>query len=255
MKNSNSKITINKSELFSDFFAKSDSRNVKHLVLHHIADKDPKSAIATLKEYQVSAHYLIAQDGEIFQLVEEQDIAYHAGVSYWKEEFNLNKSSIGIEFFCYNPEKEGYSEEQMLSGLKLCQDIIKRYNTKQQNIVAHSDIAYDRSTGFLNRKSDPSHLFDWNFLAKNGVGIYPKNKDKLEDDKIVFKLGDKDEKIKEIKEKLAKFGYKVTNFNDNFDQEFQNLVIVFNRRFNPHRYLEDKTAWFLSSFNILQDIL
>ena len=225
----------------------------KYLVLHHIADKNCKNAICTLKKYEVSAHYIIDDDGTIFQLVDEVDIAYHAGISYWNGEFNINKSSIGIEFFSKDPYNVGFTEKQIKSGIILCKNIINKYDIKPQNIVSHSDIAYEKESGCLNRKDDPSHLFPWNKLADNNIGIFPEKI--ISEDELLFQIGDQNNKIINIKRNLNEFGYKIDNFNNVFDEEFKNAVIVFNRRFNLNRFLDNKDKWFLSSNQILNFLL
>jgi len=247
-------LQINKSKTFDNFFTKGSDRTIKYVVLHHIADENLNRAIENLKFHQVSSHYIIDDNGEIWQLVADHDIAYQAGVSFWDGTVNLNETSIGIEFFSKNPEEIGFTKAQMKSGLQLCKMLVEKYQIAPKNVVGHSDIAFDRQTGFLNRKDDPSHLFDWKFLAKNGIGIFPKIKKDFKD-KIQFQLGDKNSEILNLKKSLKKFGYKIDNLNDEFDEEFKNLAIVFNRRFNKDKYLLDKDKWFISSSKILNVII
>src|SRR4029079_16235515 len=94
--------------------------------------------------------------------------AFHAGVSCWLSEQNLNHVSIGIEIV--NPGHEwGYRdfpEPQMRAVEALCHDIIARRRIPSYRIVGHSDIAPDR-------KSDPGELFDWPRLAHAGIGLWP----------------------------------------------------------------------------------
>lgn len=248
-------LQINQLQLFTKFFDKLPDRKIKYLVLHHIADNSLSQAINTLKENQVSSHYIINNDGEIFNLVEEKDIAYHAGISFWNGEFNLNKNSIGIEFFSLDPFTIGFTKKQINSGIKLCQKIIKEYKIEAKNIIGHSDIAYNKETGFLDRKQDPSHLFSWKKLAQKNIGIWPDFKFDFRKEKVLFELGSCDEKITKIKENLKKFGYKLENLNEVFDEELKNLVIVFNRRFNPKGYLRNKDKWLLSSSKILENLI
>ncbi len=248
-------LQIDRSRIFKDFFTELKNRKIKYLVLHHIADENIEKAIENLKFHQVSSHYIIAKNGKIFSLVEENNIAYHAGISFWNGEFNLNETSIGIEFFSKNPYEIGFSQKQIDSGIKLCQNIIKKYDISPKNIVGHSDIAYNKETGFLNRKDDPSHLFPWNEFYKNGVGIYPKKEINFDDDKVEFELGNSKAEILNLKKDLSNFGYKIDNFNDIFDEEFRNLTIVFNRRFNKNKYLLNNDRWFSSSSEILRILL
>ncbi len=220
---------IDQSKKFNEFFEASESkRKIDFLVLHHVEANSADHAIEQFKFHQVSAHFVIDEAGEIFQLVDENDIAYHAGVSFWNGVDGLNKSSIGIEFINSQPFVKKFSQAQMNAGLELCRQLIAKYQIKAQNVVGHSDIAYSRETGFLDRKQDPSHLFDWKFLAENGVGIFPQIKFS---EKKIYELGDKNPEILLIKAKLQKFGYRIINLNDEFDLEMQSITRVFNRRF------------------------
>ncbi len=247
-------IIIEKNLKFDQFFTKSEQkRAINMLVLHHIEANSALHAIEQFKQHQVSSHFLIDENGKIYELVDENDIAYHAGYSYWNGFNGLNAVSIGIEFINKDPFKQKFTDVQMLAGVELCQYLIKKYDIKSNNIVGHSDIAYDPQNGLLDRKQDPSHFFDWQYLAKNWVGFYPKI-DLLEDE-ILYFLGDSDQKLLEIKQKLAKIGYKVTKSNNAFDIEMQLLVRVFNRRYNPQKFNIDADCWYLSSQMVLDQLL
>jgi N-acetylmuramoyl-L-alanine amidase len=218
-------IFIERSKKFTEFFDKvMDVRKIDFLVLHHIQANSVEHAISQLKEHKVSSHFLVDENGKIFELVDENDVAYHAGVSYWAGVDGLNKTSIGIEFMNVEPFLKKFTNEQMLAGVELCRYLIEKYNIAPKNIVGHSDIAYSRETGILDRKQDPSHLFDWKFLAENGIGIFPLNP-------LEHSAKDEKSSLKNSKEMLKKFGYKVENLNDDFDEEMQALARVFNRRF------------------------
>lgn len=220
---------INKNNKFEAFFDEVKAfRQIDFLVLHHVQAESLDHAIEQFKHHEVSSHFLIDEAGEIFELVEENNIAYHAGISFWNGVDGLNKTSIGVEFINSLPFAKKFSEAQMLSGVQLCKYLAAKYGIKAQNIVGHSDIAYSNKTNYLDRKQDPSHLFDWKFLAENGVGIFPKV---LIAEKNIFELGNKSNEIAEIKRDLKFFGYRVINLNDEFDEEMRALVRIFNRRF------------------------
>ncbi len=236
---------IDRSKKFLEFFeAQKAPRKIDFLVLHHVEANSAEHAIAQFCEHKVSAHFLIDESGKIFELVDENDIAYHAGVSFWKGFEGLNKNSIGIEFINSSPFAKKFEEAQMLAGVQLCKYLIAKY---QLEVVGHSDIGYEKETGFLDRKQDPSHLFDWQFLAENGVGIFPQV---AFDETKVVEFGNKNADIKNIKQKLKNFGYRVTNLNDEFDLEMQALVRVFNRHFIG----KDLDFWCVSSKKILLKI-
>ncbi len=240
---------IDHSKKFSEFFDVSPSlRKIDFLVLHHVEASSADHAIEQFKHYQVSSHFLIDENGKIFQLVDENDVAYHAGVSFWQGFDGLNKNSIGVEFINSAPFAKSFEKEQMISGVELCKYLTAKYQIKSQNIVGHSDIAYVRETGLLNRKQDPSHLFDWKFLAENGIGLAPKI---LSQEQNLFNFGNKDAEILSIKQNLKKFGYRVINLNDEFDQEMQALVLVFNRRFCN----KDSDVWHLTSQVALKSLI
>jgi N-acetylmuramoyl-L-alanine amidase len=136
---------------------------VSILVLHYTGMQDAASAIARLAdpEAKVSAHYLVAEDGQIVQMVPEDKRAWHAGRSYWRGKSNLNSMSIGIEIV--NPGHEfGYRpfpDAQIDSVIQLAGDIIKRHKITRGNVVGHSDIA-------PTRKLDPGEFFPWARFAK-----------------------------------------------------------------------------------------
>ncbi len=240
---------INKGKAFESFFDfVSEWRQIDFLVLHHVAANSVDHAISQFFDHKVSAHFAIDYAGEIFELVAENNIAYHAGISFWNGVDGLNKNSIGIEFINPAPFENKFSAAQMISGAQLCKYLAAKYRIKAQNIVGHSDIAYDRESQILDRKQDPSHLFDWKFMAENGVGIFPSFS--RQGEKNIFSFGDNCAEIAEIKRDLKRFGYRVLNLRNDFDEEMRALVRVFNRRFLG----QDCDIW-LSSSQAALDIL
>jgi N-acetylmuramoyl-L-alanine amidase len=125
--------------------------------------RDPKA--------EVSAHYTVDEHGAIYRLVPEENRAWHAGASYWAGARHLNARSIGIEIV--NPGHEhGYrpfAKAQMDAVLALAQEIVARHRIEPARVLGHSDVA-------PLRKEDPGELFDWAWLAANGVGLWPKPK-------------------------------------------------------------------------------
>src|SRR3954447_7616749 len=145
-------------------------RPINMLVLHYTGMQSAEAALDRLcdPEAQVSAHYLVEENGTIWRLVVEERRAFHAGISCWLGEHGLNDVSIGIEIV--NPGHEwGYREfpePQMQAVEALCRDIVARRHIPPYRIVGHSDIAPDR-------KSDPGELFNWQRLARAGIGMWP----------------------------------------------------------------------------------
>ena len=74
---------------------------VRYIIIHYTAGSSAQAAIKTLRNDQstnrVSAHLVISRTGEITQLVPFDRVAWHAGVSYWENERDINRISIGIE--------------------------------------------------------------------------------------------------------------------------------------------------------------
>jgi N-acetylmuramoyl-L-alanine amidase len=143
---------------------------VSMLVLHYTGMEDAASAIAWLRNpvSKVSCHYLVAEDGQILRMVDEDKRAWHAGNSHWRGITDVNSASIGIEIV--NPGHEwgyrAFPEGQMAAVEGLCRDVLSRHRIPPYRIVGHSDIAPDR-------KSDPGELFEWRRLAENGIGLWP----------------------------------------------------------------------------------
>ena len=233
-------------------------REINFLILHHLQANSIKETIEALEYHEVSAHFLVDKKGKIVQLVDENDIAFHAGVSCWNGFEGLNTNSIGIEFVNSDPFSNNFSQQQMLAGVDLASYLINKYKIQNRYVLGHSDIAYDSATGFLDRKQDPSHLFDWEFLAKNNIGLYPKLFLNSSDETLLFELGDQNLQIEKIKRNLQEFGYKVMNINNIFDEEMQMLVRVFNRHFNNKIDLRSQDLWLQSSnlnlLNLLKQI-
>jgi N-acetylmuramoyl-L-alanine amidase len=139
---------------------------VSMLILHYTGMRSTAEALDRLTDPQakVSAHYLIAEDGQTFALVNEDARAWHAGQSFWRGTTDINSASIGIELS--NPGHEwGYTpfpDEQISALETLMQAILARHAIPRSNIIGHSDIA-------PRRKQDPGELFPWSRLAARGL--------------------------------------------------------------------------------------
>jgi len=150
--------------------ARPDGTPIDMLVLHYTGMQSGAAAIERLCDPQakVSAHYCIEENGTICALVPEARRAWHAGVSWWRGERDINARSIGIELV--NPGHEwGYRpfpEKQMAALIELAGDILTRHPIPKRNVVGHSDVAPAR-------KQDPGELFDWRRLAGRGIGLWP----------------------------------------------------------------------------------
>ena len=200
-------------------------KEVKFIIFHYTGMKKENQAITRLtnSKSKVSSHYLIKNNGEILTLVPDLYVAWHAGISSWKNYKSINKYSIGIEIS--NPGHEysykKFSKEQVKSIIKLSTYLIKKYNIKPNFILGHSDIAPDR-------KKDPGEKFPWKYLSKNKIGHWHNLNEKKLFKKRNLTEG-KNEKIKFIKN-LYEIGYP-KNILFNKYKYSKLLTTAFQRRF------------------------
>ena len=164
-------------KLFSKNFGERDPNlPIDMIVIHYTGMQTKEMSISRMcdQSSEVSAHYLIDEDGVTYNLVSEKYRAWHAGVSYWKGEKDTNSRSIGIEL--QNPGHDwGYTsfpEVQMKALIELTKEIIDRHGISKRMVLGHSDVAPDR-------KLDPGHLFDWKLMAAAEAGYWPNFTPKL----------------------------------------------------------------------------
>lgn len=143
---------------------------IRMLVLHYTGMKTGEAALTRLCDpaSDVSAHYMVEENGTIFQMVAEEKRAWHAGLSYWNGTTDINSASIGIEVV--NPGHEfgyvSFPKNQVMSTLELCGQLVEKYKIKRLDVVGHSDIA-------PTRKKDPGEQFPWKWFARKDVGFWP----------------------------------------------------------------------------------
>lgn len=143
-----------------------DSVRPDILLIHFTNMSSAEAAVARLCDpaAQVSCHYVIAEDGRLWQLVDEAQRAWHAGQGIWGDVRDINSRSIGIELA--NSGNHPFPEPQMHMLERLMHGIIARWHIPPERIIGHSDVAPDR-------KDDPGPHFDWRRLALRGLGIWP----------------------------------------------------------------------------------
>ncbi|MCT4710918.1 N-acetylmuramoyl-L-alanine amidase [Enterobacteriaceae bacterium H11S18] len=211
---------------------------VKVLVIHYTAD-DFQSSLSTLTDANVSSHYLIpntppVSEGKpvIWQLVPESELAWHAGVSFWRGATRINDTSIGIEL-----ENTGYTRNGGIKQFypfnapqidvleKLAKEIIERYHIAPQNVVAHGDIAPQR-------KVDPGPLFPWQQLAEKGIGAWP------DAARVAFYLNGRDPYSAvdnaSLLDLLSRYGYQVNRGMTKAEQ--RRVISAFQMHFRPALY-------------------
>jgi N-acetylmuramoyl-L-alanine amidase len=154
---------------------------------------------------------LIKRNGKILSLVNDKNIAWHAGKSMWGKYKNLNKNSIGIEL-SNKGHRHGYqafTKPQIMKLTQLCKNLKKKYMIKNKFILGHSDVA-------PLRKIDPGEKFPWRYLSSKGIGIYPK---KIGENKRSYKAID----VRTFFRNLHKMGYRYlkTKFRKKIIKNFQ----------------------------------
>ena len=139
------------------------------IILHYTGMETGEAALERLcdPKARVSAHYVVEEDGRIFRLAPEERRCWHAGISHWRGEEELNHVSVGIEIV--NPGHEwgyrAFPEAQVQAVIALVADIRTRWTVPNDRIIGHSDVAPDR-------KEDPGELFPWKRLAEAGHGLW-----------------------------------------------------------------------------------
>ena len=200
-------------------------KQIKFIVFHYTGMKKEKEALNRLTDLKskVSSHYFIKSDGQIFTLVPEKYIAWHAGVSAWKNYKFLNKYSIGIEISNpgHNHKYRKFSKKQIVSIIKLTKYLIKKYNIVLNFVLGHSDIAPIR-------KKDPGEKFPWKYLSKKKIGIWHKLNSKQLIHQRNIKIGQFEKK--DFIQNLFKIGYARFKIKENSKIQ-KKVIIAFQRRF------------------------
>tara|TARA_B100000427_G_scaffold206630_1_gene172019 strand:+ start:42 stop:971 length:930 start_codon:yes stop_codon:yes gene_type:complete len=241
----------NELQKIQTFQSESFSTRIRFVVIHYTSiDWENSLKVLTNERYEVSSHYLIPEGGDdtysdqikIFQLVDEENRAWHAGISKWEERTNINDQSIGIElvnqaecsvrqgsqydytnnYICLFSEFDSDQIDQLILLLK---DILSRHDEiKPTYIVGHSDISPDR-------KFDPGPKFPWKKLYENGIGAWYDDQT-FEKYKNQFKRKIPD--INQIQCALKRYGYGVEITNKMDEQTFF-VIRAFQYHFTPNK--------------------
>lgn len=214
-----------------NFNERPENTKIDTIVIHYTEKEDHLAWHLEALELKVSAHYLINREGKVFSVVPDNLRAFHAGKSFWRGREKVNDFSIGIELD--NNGKEKFSEALMNSLISLCKELIYKYPIDPFNIIGHSDVA-------PGRKSDPGRLFDWNLLAKNGIGVMPRN---LAPTTVM-------PNIETIQRMFSKYGYGI-EITGILDQRTLDVMKAFNEHFNQ----QCPNNWDIKSQMMLEALL
>jgi N-acetylmuramoyl-L-alanine amidase len=233
--NANMKTFTPDSSIASDVIASANygDRNMDRLpdmiVLHYTGMPDVEGAIAKLctAGTDVSAHYIVLEDGRIIQCVPEAKRAWHAGVAFWGGEEDINSCSIGVEIVNKGHDW-GYPDfplRQIAAVIALCRGIMLRRKVPSHRVLAHSDVAPFR-------KKDPGEKFPWHSLANSGVGHWVQPAPIVRGETL--RLGSAGNDVRDLQQALARYGYGVP-VNGKYDTATMEVVTAFQRHFRPGR--------------------
>lgn len=198
------------------------------LLLHYTGMETAQAAIDWLcvEESGVSCHYVVEEDGSIWQLVPESKRAWHAGRSSWQSERDINSRSIGIEIV--NPgHSYGYPDfpdDQIKAVRELSRDILSRHPIPSRHVLGHSDVA-------PGRKSDPGEKFPWEKLHHAGIGAWVPA---VRNDREQLQIGEASETVASLQAMLIAFGYGL-EISGAYDQQTGICVRAFQQHFFQHR--------------------
>jgi len=214
-----------------NFNQRPQDAEIDMILVHYTGMRSEGESITRLLDpnSKVSTHYFICESGKVIQMIDDELRAWHAGLSEWRGQKNVNDFSIGIELS--NPGHEyGYrdfTKSQIDSFIDLTTDLKEKYNIQNHRILGHSDVSPDR-------KMDPGEKFDWEFLASHQIGLWLKEREKKSE--LVNEFKDDDGSItlpiRTAQVNLKEIGYSV-NVNGKFDEITKKVVIAFQRHFCP----------------------
>lgn len=220
------------------------NHRVRYLILHYTDSEEPR-ALRTLLGPNVSSHYLVPRYPSptddlptVWQLVDEKERAWHAGISAWEDRNQLNDTSIGVEIVNAGPLDRGagdagdpiqawqqYPDAQIEAVIALARDIIRRYDLPPTAILGHSDIA-------PSRKIDPGPRFPWQRLHAAGIGAWP-------EDSVVADYRRRftpcTPSVLKIQQALHAYGYRL-EATGVLDEATRDVLRAFQMHFRPTNY-------------------
>lgn len=221
-----------------NFNKRPSSRNPELIIIHYTGMQPAGDALSKLcnPDAAVSAHYLIEKNGSIYRLVEDKNRAWHAGLSYWQGERDINGISLGIELDNggHDFALPSYPAKQIEALLSLLSELSQKYHISPERIIGHSDIA-------PSRKIDPGEHFPWEILHKYGFGLWPGD----------LPVRDEPQSIPQVQEILEEIGYDCPQTNI-LDPLTVAVIQAFQRHFTPAEItgtITQKLKYILSCFN------
>lgn len=227
------------------YHAQGKNQRISSIILHYTAENEAES-LRLLTTANVSAHYLIplAENNTIYQLVPDNERAWHAGKGAFAGRRVLNDTSIGIEIVnegikkefrsAENTNNDGYhppehfvefTDTQVQKVAQLIQKLSDKYEIEPTRIIGHSDMA-------PSRKIDPGAKFPWEHLYKKyGIGAWYEEADKQ---RFIKDGSFETMTIVEIKQLFRAYGYAINN-TDEWDKPSRDVIYAFQLHFRPHK--------------------
>lgn len=208
-----------------NFGERARASEIRIVIFHYTGMSEAQKACDWLcnEESEVSSHYLIDEAGGIVQMVDETARAWHAGLSSWHDDQDINSASIGIEIqnVGHSMGYPDFPKVQMAAVAALCKDLAKRHSIIGRNFLAHSDVA-------PGRKVDPGEKFDWAYLHAQGIGHW------VEPEPIkggtFLQSGDSGDAVMALQAMLKLYGYGI-DVSGSFDAHTKIVIEAFQRHF------------------------
>ncbi|MGI8525651.1 MAG: N-acetylmuramoyl-L-alanine amidase [Pseudolabrys sp.] len=232
-----------------NFDERKDNAPPDMIVLQYTGMESGAAALdrLTSADSRVSSHYVVFEDGRIVQCVPENLRAWHAGISSWAGENDINSRSIGIEIV--NPGHElGYPAfplRQIAAVISLCRSILtRRRQVANDRVLAHSDVA-------PGRKQDPGEKFPWELLSESNVGHWVRPAP-LTLEGGGLKPGDWNDSVLRFQRALHAYGYAISD-TSRYDQQTREVVTAFQRHFRQAKVDGIADASTLLTFRALME--
>ncbi len=235
------------------YTARAQDSRVLFVVLHYTVG-DFNSALTTLTQGEVSAHYLLSDETppRIYRLVDENRRAWHAGTSFWQGHRQVNASSIGIEIVNAGPRlgPEGrvfapFSPAQIEALIPLLRDIVQRHGIRPDRVLGHSDVQPQS-------KQDPGPMFPWQRLAQAGLLRWP-DAAQVAVQRVLFELQQPPD-VAWFQQRLALHGFDVPSHGW-LDTATRNVISAFQMKYRPARFDGEPDAETAALLAVLTDAL
>jgi N-acetyl-anhydromuramyl-L-alanine amidase AmpD len=185
-------------------FKKGNNRTIKYIVVHYVGAEG--GAEANCKYFErmyraASAHYFVGHAGEVWQCVEDADIAWHCGAMKYKHAECRNENSIGIEMCCRKGDNWYFEQATITSTIGLIKELMAKYNVPEDRVIRHYDV-----TGKHCPEPYVRNTADWNLFKSQLTTIKLENSktnDEIAQEVINGLWGNGQER----KDRLAASGY------------------------------------------------